>query len=202
MEGFFSVTVDTSGITRDLNALGRRAAQALARGLNRAATSERAKLASDVAKDIGLKVSDIGRDLSGESSRNVGVIRVDRATGASDRLTARIIASGPRVSLSKMGAKGPLPSRGRGRGVTLKGRRYPHAFMAQFRGGHIGVFKRVLPSQSKSAGAWSKNMPIHELRGPSLARVFSRKVEETAARREETLIANISHEVAFALSRS
>ena len=89
-----------------------------------------------------------------------------------------------------------MPSRGRGRGVTAKvgpsRTRYPHAFLAQMRSGHLGVFQRVGRTR----------LPIRELRGPSIAHVFGKYVAVGIARGEEQLKKNLQSEFRFALRQT
>jgi hypothetical protein len=136
-----------------------------------------------VAEDMGLKVGDVNAR-----------IRVEQAT--EDRHVARLYASYKRLPLIDFGAKGPEPSRGKGRGVTARlggGRnRYPNAFIATMHSGHRGVFTR-------KAGP---RLPIVELRGPSIAKVFVKHQDVGLARGQEQLAKNLQSEFRFALSRT
>jgi hypothetical protein len=60
------------------------------------------------------------------------------------------------------------------------------------RSGHRGVFQR----------SGTKRLPIYELFGPSIARVFEKLIPVGEARRTEVLLKNLRHEVEFALSKS
>ncbi len=162
--------------------LKRRFPTVVMRAMNRAATSARADMSRQIASDTGLKVGDV-RDQ----------IRLELAT--TSRLVARLTARGRRVPLIDFKARGPEPSRGRGRGVSVKlpgsksGGRYPHAFIATMRSGHRGVFKRV----------GTKRLPIVELFGPSLVRVFLKFRSGVRARAIDTLKKNIESGWRFAL---
>ena len=129
-----SVTLGTSRqIERLFDRYRAKFPKAIVRALNRAGTSTRTLMASKSAKDLGLKVGTV-RDQ----------FRVVNATEA--RMRVRISVTGSRIPLIDFRATGPVPSRGRGRGVTArlpggKGR-YPHAFIATTRSGHTGVFER------------------------------------------------------------
>lgn len=183
---------DHAQADRALDQLGTRAPVAMARALNRTTTSVRAVLARDIAGDIGLRVGTVRDEL-----------KIRRATP--EQLTSAVSVSGARIALEKFGASGPLPSRGRGTvsariGGTRK--RYEGAFRATMRSGHTGVFRRVVASTRKSAGAWARNLPIAELFGPSLPQVFGRKVPTTIEQGEQILAKNIEHEIGFELSQS
>jgi hypothetical protein len=99
-----------------------------------------------------------------------------------------------------------VPSRGKGRGVTARfpgGQgSYPHAFIATVGHGHRGVFMRKNALARKSSGAWSLNLPIFELRGPSLPHVFRKYIPVGLARGQEQLAKNLASEFKYALSRS
>ncbi|MGE3175919.1 MAG: phage tail protein [Vicinamibacterales bacterium] len=168
---------------------------AIARALNRAATSTRAVMAREIVTDTGgLRIGEIKDQ-----------IRLAKATP--DRLVARLSVSGKRVPLIKFGASGPRPSRGRGRGVKSRLRggagRLPHAFFATVgHGRHEGIFERDLrrgASARRSVGAWSKNLPIHEKYGPSLPRVFTKVTPAGLVAGEAALLKNLRSELRYAL---
>jgi len=174
-----------------------RVPDAFVRALNRAAVTTRAVMAREIVADVGgVKVGDVKER-----------IRIEPAVRATMR--ARLSLSGKRIPLVEFGAKGPFPSRGRGRGVTsrLRGgtRSLPDAFMARVgKGGHLGVFTRDTrrgPSSRKSKGAWSKNLPIRQLFGPSLPRVFTKVSPAGIAAGQESLIKNLRSELRFALGQ-
>lgn len=173
-------------VLRNIRAFKRRYPAAIRRAVNRAATSARAQLASDVAKDMKLPVGVVRENLSIQQAR--------------DTFTARIYANAKRIPLEKFGAKGPYPSRGRGT-VRVRGKSYPGAFLAVVgSGGHRGVFRRVGASARKSRGAWSQNLPIVELKGASIWQSATKHLPAAVARGEEALRKNLAHEVSFAAS--
>lgn len=185
-----SLQLDTTPWTRALKELGKRGPVAVARALNRTGSSERTAMARAVAQDMGIKVS-AARD----------AITVDKASSTS--LVARVIARGKRLPLIEFKAKGPNPSRGRGRGVTytMKGQRktIAKAFIATVtragedgqHAGHLGVFFRV----------GKKRLPIKQLYGVSIAHAFGNLIPAGEARRNEVLLKNVEHEIQFELSR-
>lgn len=174
----FTITADMSEWTSALRRLKNRAVTAQVRALNRSASTARTGMTRLVAADMQLKVSTV-RD------------RIAIENASPSKLSAVLRASMKRVPLVEFGAKGPEPSRGKGRGVTAKtgARRYPHAFFATMRSGHRGVFQRK-----------GKNrLPIDELRGASVGHVFSKYYEEGTRIAQEALLKNLKHEFAFAL---
>lgn len=190
----FTVTSNLDAVLRQLGiALTREINAAAARALNRTATSERAKLSTDIASDMGLKVGTVKDGIT-----------IEKATA--NNLAVRIIAKGARIPLIQFGARGPEPSRGRGTGVTAKNPggagRYPHAFITTVGGQHRGVFERDGRSRSRRGlPAGSPGLPIHELFGPSIVKVFEKMVPIGEARRTDVLVKNLQHEIEFALSR-
>lgn len=177
-----SVQFDTRGWIEAFDRMGRAGQVANARALNRTITSIRAALVPDVAADIGVKQSTAREQFRIDSARP-------------DHLVARLTVSGKRIPLIDLQARGPEPSKGKGRGVTAMSRggrkRYPNAFIATMRAGHKGVFQRTRTSR----------LPIRELFGPSLPHVFAKYLPKGLAMAEEVLVKNLEHELEFALSR-
>lgn len=169
------------------------APQRIARALSRGAGSARTFMAREVSRDMGLKVS-VVRD----------EIRLEEPNP--EALTARLIVKGKRIPLIDFNARGPEPSRGRGRGVTARiggsSKRYPHAFIATMRSGHRGVFTRVTGARRRGPAPARSQLPIVELRGPSLPHVFSKYLSLGVARGQEQIIKNLEHELKFALQES
>lgn len=167
---------------RRLDELGGNSTKALVRGLNKALTSERAVFAREVAKDVGAKVSAVKDEL--------------KPRNATPKLTiARLKARGFRLGLIDLKARGPEPSRGAGGGVTavVQGarKRYPHAFITTMRSGHRGVFQRAARGR----------LPIHELFGPSIARVFGRKIPGRLEQTSDTVLKKVKHEIEYEIMR-
>jgi hypothetical protein len=158
---------------------------AIARALNRAGTSTRAVMARAISKDTGLPVNTVR-----------GKLHLDKATP--HHLVVRISVTGKRLPLINFKARGPEPSRGRGRGVTARlpggAGRYPHAFIATMATGHKGVFQR------QSRGPGSRRLPIRQLYGPSLPKVFEKVTPEGLAAGEAALVKNLVSELRFATS--
>jgi hypothetical protein len=129
-----------------------------------------------IAQDLGLKAGDVREKLYVREARP-------------DQLEARLMASRKRIPIIDFAARGPIPSRGKGRGVTArtKTRRYPHAFIATMGSGHTGVFQRV----------GLERLPIRELFGASLGRVFAKFMPAARARAEEQFVKNLQSELRF-----
>lgn len=180
LEGEQAVIAGLSGRPRQIDV-------AAARAMNRSITSANSLLVKSVADDLKVKQKDV-RD----------AMTVTLATAA--RLVARIAAPFRRLWLYDLiqgGAdpKGPFPSRGR-RVLRIRGKSYPDAFVARV-GRHWGIFKRI-GAAWKSRGAWSKNLPILELKGPSIGRVATKYRPQALARVQEVFAKNFSHELGFA----
>lgn len=172
--------VSTAGMEQRIALLRDRAPQAIARALNRAGTSGRAYMTQQITKDTGLTSKHVKREILIEKGREF----------------INLVIRGARLPLIAFGAKGPEPSRGRGRGVTYRlpsGRgRIPDAFIARMRSGHRGVFKR-----SPRSG----RLPIFEPKGPSLPHVFTKYLPGGCEHAGEALSRNLAHEMEFALKR-
>lgn len=185
----YSVTIEGADtVIADLEEIPARAKSAAARALNRAINSAKVLMAQRMAADVGIGVTAVKKSLP-----------VRQATV--DRLTARLSTTLKRIPLIEFKASGPEPSRGRGRGVSYRlpgGRsRVPNAFIATMGSGHRGVFIRAGVGARKSPSAWSKNLPIVELKGPSLGHVFTKYRTEVLARAQESFVTNFDHEMGF-----
>jgi len=194
MASMFSMSFDTRPLAAFVSQLRATAGPVvIARAINKTADSEKVAFSRDIAKKMALKVGVVKN-----------AIRVERATGS--RQAARVITAGARIPLIDFGARGQEPSRGRGRGVSARlpgGRgRYPHAFIATMRSGHRGVFERVPGGRRHGLPPNRSQLPIYELFGPSITRVFERLIPASDARRTETLLKNLQHEFQFALSKA
>jgi hypothetical protein len=173
--------------TRRLKALEARMPTIVARTINRSAGSARTAAGRAMAADLGLPVGEVRSRL-----------RLERAKPEAEHLFAELSVRGRPIPLIRFGAKGPEPSRGRGRGVTVRtgsGRiRLAHAFIATMpRSKHRGVFQRVA----------TKRLPIVQLFGPSLPDVFAKPeiVRTIKDRYAEVFPKNLQHELDYELSR-
>lgn len=177
------IRLQTENAERAIRELGSRAPKAIARGLNRTASNVKVAMSRSIATDLRLKV--------GVVKDNIGIW-----SATPDRLNTQLTASNRRIPLIEFGARGPFPSRGRGRGVSVRlpggQSRLPRAFIGKMASGHRGVFKRK---------PGIKRLPIVELKGPSIARVFEKHAAVGKARHAEQLEKNVAHEIEFALTQ-
>lgn len=175
----------TEALTRRLLELGEDMPRAVTRALNRTLGTVRTATVRALAEETALRPAAVRPSVA-----------MRRATFRNQ--VAVLGVSGKRIPLIAFDARGPEPSRGRGRGVSYRlpgGRgRIPAAFIATMRTGHRGVFKR-----REGVG----RLPIHELFGPSLPGAFVRARIAEAMRHlaDEALAKNLDHEIGWILSR-
>jgi hypothetical protein len=189
------ITFNATDVLRKLEVLNSSAIPgATKRALTRALSSGSVAIARAVSRDMGL---------------NVGVVKDELRTEVADTeegMVGRLSISGNRIPLIDFKARGPEPSKGRGKVTASTGggrKTYPGAFITTVgTGGHRGVFQRAGASHRKSRGAWSANLPIIELKGPSLPHVFYKQREVAIARFQEQFPKELQREVTFALKRT
>jgi hypothetical protein len=150
--------------------------RAVIRAMNRGVKSGRTLMTRSIALDTGLKSAAVRDELT-----------LREANGT--RAEASLSASFARLPLIKFNAKGPEPSYGKGRGVSYRLKtgegRVENAFIATMTSGHRGVFVR------RGRG----RLPIQELFGPSLGRVFMKFRQDTIDRVVEMFQKNFGHEL-------
>lgn len=185
-----SFDLEIKALQKDLEQLGRQAPIVMARALNRAAVSGQTAMVKAVATDTGLAQKNIKRE-----------IRIDKATRTTPTVALEI--QGRRIPLIAFQARGPEPSRGRGRGVRysqkggLRGH-IPNAFIATMESGHRGVFVRSKKNFMKDR---PKRHAIDEKFGPSLPHVFEKFLPQFQAAAQESLVKNLRSEISFARSK-
>lgn len=176
-----AVKFDDRDIVKGIAALQKKFPAAVKRSVSRTATSVRVVAAKAMRKDTGLPAFDAKDEL--------------KVVLSTEREAARLVQTGNRIPLIKFGARGREPSGGKGRGVSYRlpgGRsRVSNAFIAKMGTGHRGVFVRREKAR----------LPIKELWGPSLVRVFEKLLPELADLARETLTKNLKHEISYALSK-
>lgn len=174
--GQLNIEVDSKKVNAALELAPKKTGVALLRALKKGTKAAKTISNRLVAKDMGTKVSDVRAR-----------IRIEEPTAQT--LTGSLHASLKRIPLMKFGARGPEPSRGRGRGVTYKSKggrgRHPRAFITTMPGGHRGVFERK----------GERRLPIKELYGPSIGRVFDQHRAEIMARGEEQALTEFNHQL-------
>lgn len=171
--------VDTSEVESSLGVLGAEAPKAVARAINRTTANVIVTMSRAIRTTLPLKASVIKARL--------------KATQATpSRLTARVWADNKPIPLIEFQARGPEPSRGKGRGVTARTRtrHYPRAFIARMPNNHRGVFERVGKARLK----------IRERREASVAAVFIHHEKAGQARADEQMQKNLVHEVEYLLA--
>lgn len=166
---------DTSDVQQTMRRFRTRFPKALRRARKRAATSARAQLARDVAKDMKLKVGVVKENLTIRETDDTSAIY---ATTRRLELYDFIPGSG--------NPRGPYPSRGK-RVLKIRGKRYPGAFVTRVGNNKWGVFKRR--GQSR--------LPIRKLRGASIWQSATTHSEPARARGLESLQKNLASELNF-----
>jgi hypothetical protein len=189
------IRFDPSDVLRKLETLRSTAIPgAIRRALSRSMDSGGVAIAREVARDMGL---------------NVGVVKAElrsQIVDGEEGMVGQLSISGKRIPLIDWKAKGPEPSKGRGKVTASTGggrKTYPGAFITNVGSGrHRGVFVRKGPSARKSRRAWSQNLPMVELKGPSLPHVFHKKSDVAIARFQEQFPKELQREVTFALKKA
>lgn len=156
----------------------RRAQSAIVRALNRGMTAGRTAMQRAIAKDMGIKAADANK-------------RLRQRMASANTPQSRLSAGFERVPLMAFNARGPVPSRGRGKGVSYRmgagnaRTRLQSAFIAKMKSGHPGVFIR------KGRG----RLPVVQLHGPSVGHVFAKFRPTALARAEEVFRSTLDHEL-------
>jgi len=171
---------DLEQLTIDLAQYPDRVDTAMVRALNRAILAARTAMVKEVAADTGLK-----------SAAVKAAMIMKNATRADP--SCELGAGTKRIPLIQFNAKGPEPSRGKGRGVTYKIGTSPrtaiaNAFIATVGAGHRGAFVRTGKGR----------LPIKELAGPSLGHVFAKYRPIGLARAQDSFTTTFAHEIDLA----
>ncbi|HXV60648.1 MAG TPA: phage tail protein [Vicinamibacteria bacterium] len=171
-----NVQIDSKAVERALREAPKKVALAIYRSVRRGTQSAHTLSGRLVAREMGLKVG-------------VAKKAIEATEPTFTNLEGQIRASRKPIPLIQFGAKGPRPSRGRGRGVTVrisgKTRRYARAFITTV-GRHEGVFER-----RPGAG----RLPIRELFGPSVGDVFRGKQNEILRHGAETVVKEMRRQI-------
>lgn len=212
----FDFSIDVKSFAKELEALGNRAPAIMARVVNRANVAGKTAMVKAVSKDTGIQQKNIEREL-----------RINKATRSAP--VASVEIRGRRIPLIAFKARGPEPSRGKGRGVSYtlpggRGRVY-EAFIATMPSGHRGAFKR--PGAMRNRGRVNKSrsafqrrqgkrgfqgpaqptiaaaprLPIIELFGPSLPHVFEKFLPTFEEAALGSFAKNMGHEISFARTK-
>ena len=176
--------VSADEVIADLSGYPNKLSKASVRSLNRALVAGRTEMARAIASDAGIGVRDVTKAMS---QRKATLERAEAAFGATLR----------RIELIHFKARGPEPSRGKGRGVSYSGAggkgRIPNAFIATMQSGHRGVFKanpdRYMRQQKPT---WKKKRhAIVELFGSRSDRCFLTSMGAGARRRSYRIRARL-----------
>lgn len=159
MANSIRVTTDTAALSRKLDQQVKRYPRYAAAGINKAAAGAYTLAVREIQKDIGATAQKTIR-------RNLSLTKATQAKPEA-RLTG-FSSKRDRIPIFEMGPKPRSVTKRRPQGGVrygAEGRLLPGSFIARMRSGHVGVFKRLGKTRN----------PIVELRGPSVALVFSRK---------------------------
>lgn len=188
----FDIQLDLQELKKDLEGMAARAPAIMARALNRAGVSGQTAMTKAVSADTGIAQKNVKRE-----------IQLDKATRTTPRVALTI--KGRRIPLIAFQARGPEPSRGRGKGVSYRlptGRgRVGDAFIATMGSGHRGVFKRKPGASRRGRKATRPLLPIMELRGPSLPHVFEKFIPKFREAAQESFVKNLRSDISFAKSK-
>jgi hypothetical protein len=188
------IRFNPDAVLRKITSLQASVPSAVKRALTRSMTSSGAAISRAIAKDMGLTVGTVKDQ-----------IRSEIVDTADEGIVGQLSISGKRIPLIDFKGRGPEPSRGLGKvTASVGGRRttYPSAFITTVGvGGHRGIFKRVGSGARRSRGAWSPNLPIVELKGPSLPHVFNKQTDVAIKQFEQRFPIELEREVSFALKK-
>ncbi|HUH20455.1 MAG TPA: phage tail protein, partial [Gaiellaceae bacterium] len=164
---------NAAAVDRTLAGVGTKVPLAVMRALNRTITSVQTAAVREMATDLNILQGFVRKGLT-----------LERATLESQR--ARLYVNAKRIPLIAFRARqtrqGVTYSLGRGRGL-VRG-----AFVATMGTGHTGVFRRRT----------RRRLPIIELSGPSLGRVFAKNRRARQDLAQDLMRKNLVHEWKFA----
>jgi hypothetical protein len=182
------INVQDDIVAAKLRAMPSVIAKASVRAMNRSIGKTKTSMSRSIGSDLRIKIADVKKAL-----------KLKNATLSSP--FAMFSSSVVRIPLMAFSAKGPEPTKGKGRGVSYRlqgGRgRVPNAFIARMRSGHRGVFVRAKDAAGgkRSKRAWSDNLPIIELFGPSIGHIFKKYREAEAILLPAIFDKNFQHEL-------
>ena|SRR5881392_2014021 len=189
-----ALRLNTTKWDRSLAVLGQRAHVAQVRALKRAGVSARAAMVPAMATDVALKQGEIREE-----------IRIDQSRIEGEHMVQLVIAGKPLPLITWV--RNPQPGVRRRGGVTAKlpppgAGRYPNAFVARMRSGHVGVFERNAGENRRGPKPNRSQLGIHELFGVSLVYVFQKYRPLGAEAGVDSLIKNLEHELEWALEQA
>lgn len=184
---------DDRAIREMAERLRQKTPQAVRRSLKRAGDSGRIEMARLVAADTALGVRYVRDQIKVEQPSDLSLF---------------ISVTGKRLPLIQFRARGPEPSRGRGRGVSYNlgtggGRgRIADAFIATMGSGHRGVFKRAPGARTVRTAKGRSGLPIIELYGPSLVKVFEKYQPQAQLKARQAFQKALWHELVYGAIRA
>ncbi len=190
-----NMRLNTSDLEAGITSLRRKFPRAVKRSLKRTGTAVRTIMVKSMGADTGLSAKRIKKEVRVNELGDTGV---------------QIEVTGNRIPLIEFKARGdesvrgqPKPRRGRGVAYRLPGGRgrAPDAFIATMPSGHRGVFKRKPGARTRQRAQGRSSLPLIQLHGPSLVRVFEKFLPLGAERGREALVKNLRSEIAFAQKR-
>lgn len=157
--------------------------KAAARSLNKTITSVNAEAARQIKADLGTAI-------------NISTIKasIKKINAMPKKLYAALYAKGGRLPLIKLDPQAKQTASGVSYKNKGRGRIHiPHAFLATMRNGHRGIFKRK----------GTQRLPIEELAGPSIPKVFINDFILKAMERiaKERWIKVFQHELNYILKK-
>jgi len=154
-----------------------------ARSLNKTITTVNSEAARQIKKDLG--------DGLTISAVKAGITKINATP---KKLYAALYAKGRRIPIIKLDPRARQNETGISYKNNSRGRiSIPHAFLATMKNGHLGVFMRK----------GQERLPIKELMGPSLPKVFSNDVILKAMERiaKERWMQVFQHELEYELKK-
>jgi hypothetical protein len=182
------INVQDDIVAAKLRAMPSVIAKASVRAMNRSIGKTKTSMSRSIGGDLRIKISDIKKAL-----------KLKNATLSSP--FAMFASSIVRIPLKAFNASGPMPSLGKGKGVTyrLQGSRgrIADAFMARMKSGHVGVFKRHPDAKMRDQKpTWKIKRPaIIELFGPSVGHIFKKYRDAEVALLPDIFDKNFEHEL-------
>lgn len=175
------IRADIRGIERMLGNLAREVLpKAATRAVNKTLRPVQSTAVKAIAKDLGVKQKFVRK-----------ATRVKRANFSN--LNGFVEATGKRLPIIQIDPRAKQNASGVSYKSQGQRKQIPHAFLVRTKSGHEGVFKRV----------GNPRLPISELRGPSIPKVFLENVIIKAMDNTANVrwLKNFNHEVNFELMR-
>jgi len=168
-----SVMVDESDLAQyqaSLERIPKGFEKVITRAINKLLVKAHNEISKAIRADLPIKAGELKKKY----------LRRFRATYR--KLYARILITGRRIPLSKLGARQLRRGVAWGKGASRK--TLPGTFMATMRSGHLGAYKRTGKAR----------LPITELHGPSIPQVFE-NLPQFGSAFERRLVEDLANEL-------